>query len=164
MNHWIMTDNHLGHHRLHEEELGGRPVGFEETILKNIGAIVQPNEVYIDLGDVAIYQHETWHNRLRQACRGKMILVRGNHDSKSIGWYYDHGWDFVADEILIEAFGKRLLFTHRPAQDSDRFDFNIHGHFHHNRHHPEIATMHKHILVSIEHAYRPVSLRKLINA
>jgi calcineurin-like phosphoesterase family protein len=162
MNYWGVADTHLGHNLLHTEEYGGRPIGFEETTLSKITKTVMPNDVLIHFGDVAFYKDEYWNLRLRESCKGKMWLVRGNHDKKSSSWYLEHGWDFVGDEILLNIFGKRVLMTHRPAIDGD-YDLNIHGHLHNNinARHTGGGTL-KHHLIFMEHLYAPISLRSII--
>ena len=159
MNYWIITDTHFGHKKM--QEYCNRPEGFEETILKNIHYTVRDDDVLIHLGDFCIYKDEEWHKRFMSACSGKRWLIRGNHDKKSLGWYFDHGWDFVADEIMLTIFGKRILFSHRPVTVGI-FDLNIHGHHHNTVHHPEDKTTSKHKLIVIEHEYKPVSLRQIV--
>jgi calcineurin-like phosphoesterase family protein len=145
---------------LHEEDYGGRPIGFEETILRKTKNIVMPGDVLIHLGDIALYRDEYWNKQLRAACAGKMWLIRGNHDKKTVTWYLEMGWDFVGDEILLHMYGKRVLFTHRPAPDGDHYDLNIHGHLHANKHHAPGGD--KHRLVYMEHEYSPVSVRSIV--
>lgn len=160
MNYWVLSDNHFGHRRIHEEQYGGRPIGFEEQILANVAKLVEPNDILLDLGDVAIYQQEYWHDRYRQACRGKMLLQRGNHDRHTLSWYYDRGWDCVADMLYLKIYGKQVLLSHRPSNLP--CDINVHGHWHNPKLHPEIANMPNHRLVSIEHHYSPLKLRSLV--
>ena len=160
MNYWIITDTHFGHHKM--QDYCQRPEGFEETILKNLRHCVKPDDVLIHLGDICIYRDEDWHNAMRGACAGKWWLVRGNHDRKSLSWYLSHGWDFVAEEVTIEVFGKRVVLSHKPITGRDDFDLNIHGHHHNTGHHPEDETTEKHRLVFIEHTYSPINLRKLV--
>lgn len=95
-------------------------------------------------------------------CPCKRWLIRGNHDKKSMGWYLSHGWDLVAEQITLDIYGKRVALSHRPITAHDDFDINIHGHFHNSGHHPEDATTGKHRLLFMEHEYKPVSLRKLV--
>lgn len=97
----------------------------------------------------------------------KKILVRGNHDSKTDIWYYEHGWDTVCQLLMIERFKKRIMLTHKPIADSPLFDINIHGHFHDctpatvREKEPEIAAVlcDKHMLLAVEETnYRAILL------
>lgn len=160
MNYWIITDTHFGHHKM--QDYCQRPEGFEGTIMKHVCNMVQPQDVLIHLGDFCIYKDEEWHKRFMAVCPGKRWLIRGNHDRKSLGWYFSHGWDFVADEMTVEVFGKRVALSHKPITAHSDFDLNIHGHHHNTGHHPEDETTEKHRLVFIEHSYTPVNLRRLV--
>lgn len=160
MNYWIITDTHFGHKKM--QEYCNRTFGFESTIICNLMMICKPGDVLIHLGDICIGRDEHWHEELDNV-HSKKWLIRGNHDKKSLGWYFDHGWDCVADEITVDVFGKRILFSHRPATGGT-FDLNIHGHHHNTGHHPEDETTVKHKLVFIEHEYRPINLRRIVES
>lgn len=163
MNYWVITDTHFGHDKM--KEYCQRPEGFEELILKRITQTVKPDDVIVHLGDFCIYRDEYWHDlfmSIFQINMCKTWLIRGNHDRKSLAWYLSHGWDFVADEMTIKIFGKRVALSHKPITAHSDFDLNIHGHHHNTGHHPEDETTEKHQLVTIEHSYAPVNLRKLV--
>ena len=161
MNYWIITDTHFGHTKM--QEYCGRPKEFENKIIKNTLSACKPGDVLIHLGDICIGDDEKWHNLFTRHISAKRWLIRGNHDKKSSGWYMSHGWDCVADELLLDIFGKRILFSHRPATIGI-FNLNIHGHHHNTGHHPEDETTSKHCLVFIEHEYSPISLRKIVES
>lgn len=171
----LTTDTHFGHKKI--IEYCGRPKNFESLILRNILDLVRYDDILIHLGDICIGDDEKWNKKL--SCRmepAKMWLLKGNHDHKSDNWYLDHGWDFVGDQILIEKFGKRILFSHVPKKDLGYFDINIHGHFHNSLHRlrdgkyiddgekvrneKDLAILtEKHKLLSIENTnYKPVLL------
>ena len=165
MNFWVMPDLHLGHNKMHD--YCKRPFGFETKILNQIKHKVKPDDVLIVIGDFCVYRDEYWHERLVEYCPGKKWLCRGNHDRKSLTWYLAHGWDFVAESIIINAFGKRIALSHKPLtlwDDSDDFDINVHGHHHNTLHHPEDEVSKYHKLLFIEHDYSPINLRKAVGA
>lgn len=160
MNYWVLADTHFGHEKM--KDYCQRPDGFEDKILSAVARLVQCDDVLIHIGDFCIYCDEYWHELFRSACLGKRWLVRGNHDRKSLGWYFSHGWDFVADEFSLEVFGKRVLFSHAPVPEIADAELNIHGHLHNTGHHPELHISTKHRLVYLEHTYEPLNLRKII--
>jgi len=159
LKYWLLPDTHFGHHKM--QEYCGRAEGFEEKILKNVGQWVSRGDVLIHLGDFCIYKDAEWHKRFMDVCAGKRWLVRGNHDRKSLGWYFDHGWHCVADEIKLTVFGKTIVFSHKPLAEGD-FDINVHGHLHNTGHHPEAEMGTKNRLVFIEHKYMPINLRNVV--
>ena len=159
MNYWIITDTHFGHENI--KKYTGRPDGFEYSILKNTENIVKDGDVLIHLGDFSFGNDSYWHNLWRNI-KGNKILIRGNHDKKSLTWYMENGWDMVVDEMLLNIYGKRILFSHKPISDRGYFDLNIHGHQHNTVHHPETPMGEKNRLVFIEHNYAPINLRSIV--
>lgn len=124
---WLTTDTHFNHTMLIKY---GRPENFEEKIKKALKENVKKEDWLIHLGDVCfgndIENNEWFKNNL--GCKTTLIL--GNHDNKSISWYYDHGWDLVCERMDFKMFGKRICFSHIPTAWDGYFDINIHGHLH----------------------------------
>lgn len=164
MNYWIISDTHFGHDKM--QEFCGRPNGYEHIILESLHKTMSVSDTLIHLGDICIGQDAEWHERLRKVF-GRKWLVRGNHDSKSMSWYLDHGWDFVADSFTMDIYGGEILFSHVPKFDTG-YMLNIHGHFHnsdHRRHEPELVKIKntRQVLVAIEYNnYQPYSLKTLV--
>lgn len=164
----IIADMHLGHEELAEDKF--RPRGFSEKILSNLGRIINPSDLLINLGDICINSDETWHERIGYIdCKRWLIL--GNHDKKTWSWYMNHGWDWVGDSCSVEMFGKKILFSHIPVKENGQFDINIHGHFHNfglekvREKEPEVHAIltPKHHLVCLEDLnFEPVKLERII--
>jgi calcineurin-like phosphoesterase family protein len=157
---WVIADTHFGHPAI--IEYCQRPANFEVLVLENWAVLVKPEDLVIHLGDLCF--HHTIENNARiTAMPGRKVLIRGNHDlSRPESWYMERGWDFCCDGLLLEKFGKRIWFSHEPAEPSEAWDLNIHGHLHNTAHHGEQRSE-KHILVSLEYCdYKPVLLRTLI--
>jgi calcineurin-like phosphoesterase family protein len=134
---WLTTDTHFNHKALIEY---GRPVDFEEQIKKKLKQSVKPEDLLIHLGDVCIGNDIENNNWFKKELGCKTYLLRGNHDRKSFNWYFNNGWDVVADRLDMELFGKKMCFTHIPVAWDGYFEINYHGHFHdtdHRRNEPE---------------------------
>ena len=168
MNYWITTDTHFNHSML--VELGVRPVGFSEMILKKLKNTLQPKDVLIHLGDICFGISDTqliWNERLINISPCQKWLIRGNHDQKSDSWYLDRGWNFIANRFGMNKYGKDILFSHVPVKDNG-YDINIHGHFHdanHRKHEPELLAIanDKQVLIALELTnYMPVNLKQLV--
>lgn len=154
---WITSDTHFGHKKLVEEHV--RPEGFEVLIFKNFKYALNKNAILIHLGDVSFYRHAIWH-RMICGFPCKKLLVRGNHDSMSISWYLSHGWDSVTDAITLDAYGHRILFSHKPTHGD--YTLNIHGHLHGGPNRQDKTNANQ-ILISQElNGYNPVNLRRLV--
>lgn len=139
MNYWLISDTHFNHSKL--DEWGGRSGPWQETLLAGIASIPY-GDTLIHLGDVCIGSDEEVHKLITLACRRPegditKILVRGNHDKKSVQWYTQHCWNFVCDGIELIYQGHYLHFTHRPARPQGNTSWNIHGHTHGNHHRSE---------------------------
>lgn len=156
MNFYVITDTHFGHDKLIKE--GHRPPGCELKMLKSL-VPCKKEDVLICLGDVSFYDDEFWHNQIMDVCDAKKILVLGNHDRKSLEWYYKHGWDVVCNEFHMRRFGLRMVFTHCPI-DIPHDSVNIHGHLHNVR--ENHFDDKRHFLLKMEHDYTMVNLRKLV--
>ena len=122
---YLTTDTHIGHLML--ERTGQRPVGFSELILENWRETVTDADTVLHLGDVA-FHNDTQLTRIAEL-PGRKILVRGNHDSKAITYYMEHGFAFACDELMMKLEGIHILFSHHPQYDHTA-DINIHGHQH----------------------------------
>jgi len=163
-NYYVCADLHLGHKKLAQEL--DRPDNVEQIIFSNIRK-VEEHSILINLGDVAFGKEHEWHLCLRDRTKAKSILVLGNHDKRTLSWYYNHGWDFVCSRFDLFIFGQRIAFSHRPVIDDGSFDLNVHGHFHNclfkfwesdlvNR------LTDKHVLIKMEHSYAPFNLQHVI--
>ena len=148
---WLVSDCHYKHDWL--EEKGYRPANITDVIVKNINAVVRPQDTLINLGDIS------WDDNLRLPnCRN--ILVKGNHDSHPYQWYMSKGFDFACEEFSIRYGGYNILFTHQPKIFHE-YDLNIHGHLHNFA---TVTSPCKHSLIALEYTdYKPVLLDKVLH-
>ena len=123
---YLVSDTHFNHLKMWEY---GREIDFEFKLYKNLMELTEADTL-IHLGDVCIGKDLDVHRIIISNLRCRKILVRGNHDNKSINWYLDNGWDLVVDKMTMRYKGKKILFTHIPHELSFSYDINIHGHLH----------------------------------
>jgi len=129
---YVISDTHFYHVNI--IKYCDRPFKTEQEMnnfmVKRWNSRVQKEDLVIHLGDVVLSNRTRFFKSLVQQLNGRKILVRGNHDRKSIHWYLTHGFDFVCDEFAIG----QILFTHRPVKKPDfllmPYKLNIHGHIH----------------------------------
>jgi len=161
MNIYIISDTHFFHYNI----IGycGRPFKSEKemntTMIKRWNSTVKEEDLVIHVGDVILSNKTKYFAELIQKLNGRKILVRGNHDRKSIHWYLTHGFDFVCDKFTIG----HIIFTHRPIKKQDfllmPYKLNIHGHIH------EKETFDKDIYfnASVEQTnYLPIKIDKIL--
>ena len=114
MNYWLISDTHFNHSQL--EEWGGRSGNWQKQIYKGLSQI-PANDILIHLGDICIGNDEEVHHSIFESTAHltSRILVRGNHDKKSLTWYLNHNWDLVVDGLELVFMGRYLHLTHRPG-------------------------------------------------
>lgn len=159
---WVITDTHFNHERIKQ---WGRPDDYEARIEKSL-CMLGTDDILIHLGDINIGKDEDMHRKYIMPLDCRTWLIKGNHDGKSTTWYLEHGWDFVAETILLKFNGKRILFSHKP-QPAGGYDLNIHGHLHAGEHRTEYDGLQhdKQKLVSLEKmGYHAFSLESLITS
>lgn len=165
MNYWLISDTHFNHLKL--EEWGGRSGDWQEKLWDGIWAI-PPGDTLIHLGDVCIGDDDPVNRKITTLKNRKYILIRGNHDNKSLNWYSERGWDFVCDGLELLYMGHYLHLTHRPARPQGNTTWNIHGHTHGNLHRLEEYTdfysKDYHIDISPEIiGFKPILLKTLVS-
>ena len=163
MNYWLLADTHFGHRNM--QRLCGRPIDFERKIMESLLRYIKSGDLLIHLGDFCFGDDQLWHQKFMALCDSyscRRWLIKGDHDEKSYAWYLEHGWDCVAEQLVLQVFGKKIVFSHEPVSEQSYFDLNIHGHFHNNQN-PLEATLERYRLVHMEHHYAPVSLKKIVS-
>ena len=156
---WIIADTHFNHKNL--VEWGIRPLGYEYLIHMELKKI-QPTDTLIHLGDIDMGSTKSVHEREFMPLECYTILVLGNHDNKSDGWYKRHGWNFVCTSFTNTYFGKKVKFSHHPTVWDGSFDVNIHGHLHDLGHREDSRNI-MNELISLElNNYKLVNLDSLI--
>jgi calcineurin-like phosphoesterase family protein len=144
---WVISDTHWNHRRM--IELCGRPQNFDALINENWKRQVDERDTVIHLGDVILGQNGTLKDILA-SLPGRKIMVRGNHDHESNGWYERQGFHYVCGGLLHRG----VWYSHYPATSlPDGALVNVHGHTHNN---PYPVLPH-HRLISLElNGYNPV--------
>ncbi len=165
---FVTADLHFGH-RLLVEGVDASGVKFRpfstveemnEVLIERWNATVQPGDRVYVLGDVAI-------NRRFIACigqcQGKLVLVKGNHDSFKLR---DYSGFFDDIRAYVELSAPSAVLSHMPVHPDSvvRYGFNIHGHLHHARVLLSDGTVDpRYCNVGVEHwDYAPVELDRVL--
>jgi calcineurin-like phosphoesterase family protein len=164
MNYWITSDTHYGHKMLVDK--GYRPKDFEYLINQNLCNVMNPEDVLIHLGDFCIGHDSDWNYKFNRMFNFvKRYICLGNHDSKSISWYLNNGWDFVCESFMLDMFGRKILFSHKPMDIEHDYSINIHGHLHNieRKNDPDVSINGFQYLINIEaNGYKPYNLKTII--
>lgn len=128
---WIIADTHFGHEDVPRNIEYAKAIKKQKSSLLNI----HKDHILYHLGDISVARGEGHIQQIHEEIFMKMqcrkVLIVGNHDRKSYSWFYDHGWDFVAERISIKFLSYYITFIHDPkdyvlAKD----EILIHGHYH----------------------------------
>jgi calcineurin-like phosphoesterase family protein len=89
---WVISDTHFGHKNI----IGycHRPENFEEILLEEIAAVVQPGDTLLHLGDLC-YKGNSWFKNViapKIAPEARKLIVLGNHDKQRYSFYKQTGW------------------------------------------------------------------------
>lgn len=120
---WVISDTHFEHDNI--KKLCHRPEDYNEQIINDWKAKVKPDDVVLHLGDVAWPRGWGYIKDLP----GKKILVRGNHDGKSMFNLMNKGFDLCVEQLVLKIEGRMIAFTHVPMIFHE-FDINVCGHLH----------------------------------
>lgn len=149
---WIITDTHFYHSKLIED--GYRPADYQGQIVSNWQRLVLPIDTVYHLGDVIFAMSSQLKDILKEL-PGRKILVRGNHDHESDGWYGRAGFAFVASGVLIGG----VYLTHAPQVTlPDGAIVNVHGHLHAGNHRSTVTADHCKLFALETDGYSPVGL------
>ena len=130
---WVIGDTHFGHKKISfYNKRGG---DWEERYLYNISSTpFRRGDMLIHLGDFAFSKPEKWYAFFKAIAPAKAILVRGNHDFRyTQATHLRYGWDSVVDELVLNIYSQKILFSHVPKDMPAEVDINVHGHFHNKR-------------------------------
>ena len=135
---FFTSDTHFGHEKLCTTFT--RPDGsparsfscsqeMDEHMVSQWNSVVRDCDTVYHLGDVLISKS---HFPTLSRLKGKLRLVRGNHDIFDDKMYHQHFKRLLG----VKMFPKRgIVCTHIPVHTSQlefRWNFNIHGHLHHH--------------------------------
>ena len=156
MRRWVLFDTHLGHTAIQAHTR--RPTNVDTLITKACQRLIGKDDLVIHGGDVAFnfFDIKAWLADMP----GRWILVRGNHDSRSISWYMDHGFVFACDALELGG----VYFTHKPSPYLPAgCTYNVHGHLH-NRFAADYRKYPHCRLFAMEHSkYEPMLLERFLH-
>jgi len=162
---YIVTDLHFFHKAM--TKYCGRPANFNQIIINQWQATVQPQDIVFNLGDVT-WSSQGQLQQINNGLPGTKILIRGNHDrDHSNNWFIKAGFSAVLEKAQISG----IILSHFPSilnqEEIDRGIINVHGHFHNNdpdRWEPnqKKKITNNHYLLSMEDVnYTPISLEAI---
>jgi calcineurin-like phosphoesterase family protein len=157
-NTWLISDTHFFHAKI--AEYCNRPAGWQDLIIENWNLWIHPTDIVFHLGDLALGKKED-AEALIPLLNGKLYLMRGNHDRRSIAFYQGLGITLVKDPYYMDTtYGIRLVFSHRPIVPLPPGLLNLHGHIHNNPA-PELGSRQVNLCIEVRQ-YRPWRLGDIL--
>lgn len=165
---YFISDTHVSHSNI--IKYCNRPFHdsneMNETIIKNWNSLVTKEDVIYHLGDFCLSSDDEIKNIFNRL-NGKKVLIRGNHDRKSVKFYEDMGFNVLTHvPIILEDY--KLILSHVPLPDVKVPNgyINLHGHIHDKKiseDYPKtIYSESKHINLSVDSTnFNPISLDKI---
>lgn len=141
---YVTSDLHFQHKNILTYEAASRPFAstteMDETLIGNWNSVVTKEDTVYVLGDLSMGQIET-AIPLIQRLNGKIILIRGNHDTvKRVEEYKKIGIE-IHDIFYLPYKGRFFVMCHFPIASQEfinmvRNDNSevvvLYGHVHHN--------------------------------
>ncbi len=165
---YFTSDTHFSH--LNIIKYCNRPFQdvkeMNECLIKNWNKMIANDDIVYHLGDFCLASNEEIKeifNRLN----GHIILIRGNHDRKSVKYYESLGLQVLTNAPIILPEYK-LMLSHVPIPDEKIFTgyTNLHGHIHNKKLediYPHNYSNKKHINLSTDNTnFKPVSLEEIL--
>ena len=95
-------------------------------IIQQWNSIIKEDDLVFHLGDFALYANKEMVKESISKLNGNIILIEGNHDKRSKGWWRDTG---IIETYKQYKIGDYIL-SHKPIEDLGYGLINIHGHLH----------------------------------
>lgn len=123
---WLVADTHFGHQLMTQLRPWPTIEEHDEALIHNWNSMVgETDRVYV-LGDVAMNRR---HLSTIGRCKGKKVLVKGNHDIFKLKDYLPY-FDDIRAYVVKPKIG--VIMSHIPIHPDSmsRWKLNIHGHLH----------------------------------
>ena len=154
---YLIADTHFNHSNI--IKYCNRPFSnieeMNSIIIDNWNRVVDKGDIVYHLGDFLLGDDI---ESFLKGLNGKIYLIRGNHDGKSIEFYNNIGLEVVPTKTKLDEY--KIILSHRPLENSQIPDgyINIHGHIHNAKLDSSFDSK-KHKCVSVEVInYRPVEI------
>lgn len=163
---YTTSDTHFNHENILKYCPQSRPfdsvAAMNEAIIERWNSVVKPEDTVIHCGDFFMGA-KTDIAPILDRLNGKILLVRGNHDSPNrISVYKEHGIE-VKDIHYLWYKDKLFLCTHYQMivsnGECDKHIFNLHGHTHQTASWSQYPRCY-HVGVDSNNLY-PISIEKI---
>ena len=112
---WFTSDTHWHHSRI--IEFCNRPFTsieeMNEKLIENWNSVVKPGDTVFHLGDFCFGGSQAWNSILDQL-NGNILLIKGNHDEKSLRQGYMLRFKWVGYQLHLLIEDHSIYLNHFP--------------------------------------------------
>ena len=134
---FFTSDTHFNHAKI--IEYCNRPFSdvedMNEVMIANWNRVVQPDGHVFHLGDFAMGGVEEW-NPILDRLNGRIHLILGNHDLRTVGSDCPKGFEDVCMQKIIMIGKHQIILNHYPLlcySGADKKTWQLFGHVHTNK-------------------------------
>lgn len=130
---FFIADTHFGHKNIIKYE--NRPfldtLDMDKQLISKWNQKVKANDKVFVLGDFSFY-NKAKTSEICHKLNGRKTLIMGNHDTSSINYYRECGFEMVSVyPIILDHF---WMLSHEPLYICENMPYaNIFGHVHSNK-------------------------------
>lgn len=112
---WFTSDTHWHHSKI--IEFCNRPFTsveeMNEKLIENWNSVVKPGDTVFHLGDFCFGGSQAWNSILDQL-NGNILLIKGNHDEKSLRQGYMLRFKWVGYQLHLLVEDHSIYLNHFP--------------------------------------------------
>ena len=112
---FFTSDTHFWHENI--IKFSNRPFSsieeMNDTIINNWNSVVKENDIVFHLGDFCFCGSDKF-KELIEKLNGKIYLILGNHDLKTIKQWHATKFEGVYQQMCIKIDGKKIYLNHFP--------------------------------------------------
>lgn len=131
---WFTADTHFCHDNI--VRFSGRPFAdaaeMNEELIRRWNETVPEDGIVFHLGDFCMGGSRDWNNIIYRL-KGKIYLILGNHDMKTIKQSFMQRFELVTQQMSIRIGGQSIILNHNPFLcygGSYRDVWQLFGHVH----------------------------------
>lgn len=164
---WFTADTHFGHANI--IRYCDRPFEtkheHDETLIANWNAVIQKNDTVYHMGDFGFGSPEWLSNKIANRLKGRICLIKGNHDKGVIKEPLVNRFEFVKDVHFLKTQyrGSKLEiflshYAHRTWPKNNYGSLMLFGHSH-----GKMPPIRNSFDVGVDcHNYFPISLDRVV--
>ncbi len=165
---YVISDTHFGHkgslswpngHARDFKDINE----MNQTIVDNWNSVVNDDDIVYMLGDFSYKTSSSTIKHLFKSLKGKIILIKGNHDGQTLKVNQQvHRFESVHDILDLEYKDKYFVLCHYPIESwrlKNKGSIHLHGHTHKTT--PNITGNIKNVSCEVVN-YTPISLDCII--